>query len=78
MVICPEASKAQNNIAAVSADGRTVCVFIRRFYPSFEFFVQTFDGIGRSDRFPLLFRKAGEGEESIAGFLQALAVRVHP
>ena len=30
MLICPEASSAQNNIAAVSADGRTVCVLIRR------------------------------------------------
>jgi len=30
MLICPEASIAQNNIAAVSADGRTVCVLIRR------------------------------------------------
>lgn len=29
MLICPEASRAQNNIAAVSADGRTVCVLIR-------------------------------------------------
>src|ERR1700704_2045225 len=30
MVICPEASSAQNNIAAVSADGSTVCVLMRR------------------------------------------------
>ena len=30
MLIWPEASKAQNNIAAVSADGSTVCVLIRR------------------------------------------------
>src|SRR5260370_10564076 len=30
MLICPEASSAQNNIAAVSADGSTVCVLIRR------------------------------------------------
>jgi hypothetical protein len=30
MLIWPEASKAQNNIAAVSADGRMVCVLIRR------------------------------------------------
>src|SRR5258707_15499654 len=30
MLICPEASSAQNSMAAVSADGRTVCVFIRR------------------------------------------------
>jgi hypothetical protein len=27
MLICPETSNAQNNIAAVSADGSTVCVF---------------------------------------------------
>src|SRR5258708_25971949 len=30
MLICPDASNAQNNIAAVSADGRTVWVLIRR------------------------------------------------
>ena len=30
MVICPEASSAQNNIAAVSGDGRTVWVLMRR------------------------------------------------
>src|SRR3981081_3556617 len=30
MLIWPEASKAQNNMAAVSADGSTVCVLIRR------------------------------------------------
>src|SRR5437016_14561862 len=30
MLICPEASSAQNSMAAVSADGRTVCVLIRR------------------------------------------------
>src|SRR6266571_1655122 len=30
MLICPEASSAQNNIAAVSADGSRVCVLIRR------------------------------------------------
>ena len=30
MLIWPEASKAQNNIAAVSADGSTVCVLMRR------------------------------------------------
>ena len=30
MLIWPEASKAQNNMAAVSADGNTVCVLIRR------------------------------------------------
>src|SRR6266550_3085531 len=30
MLICPDASSAQNNIAAVSADGSTVCVLILR------------------------------------------------
>ena len=30
MLIWPEASNAQNNMAAVSADGSTVCVLIRR------------------------------------------------
>src|ERR1700724_3138100 len=30
MLICPDASNAQNNIAAVSADGSTVCVLMRR------------------------------------------------
>ena len=30
MVICPEASKAQNSMAAVSAQGSTVWVLIRR------------------------------------------------
>src|SRR3954453_7858591 len=30
IVICPEASKAQNSIAAVSAQGSTVCVLMRR------------------------------------------------
>src|ERR1700744_3651306 len=30
MLICPEASKAQNIIAAASADGSTVCVLILR------------------------------------------------
>jgi hypothetical protein len=30
MVICPEASRARNNIAAVSAEGDTVWVLIRR------------------------------------------------
>jgi hypothetical protein len=29
MLICPEASHAQNSMAAVSADGSTVCVLIR-------------------------------------------------
>jgi hypothetical protein len=30
VTICPDASNAQNSMAAVSALGRTVCVLIRR------------------------------------------------
>ena len=36
MLICPEASSAQNNIAAVSADGSTVWVLIRRLNSSWR------------------------------------------
>jgi hypothetical protein len=34
MLIWPEASSAQNNMAAVSAEGSTVCVLILRFSSS--------------------------------------------
>jgi hypothetical protein len=30
IMICPQASGAQNNVAAVSADGSTICVLMRR------------------------------------------------
>jgi hypothetical protein len=33
-LICPEASSGQNNMAAVSSDGSTVCVLMRRFNSS--------------------------------------------
>jgi hypothetical protein len=36
MLIWPEASSAQNNMAAVSADGSTVCVLIRRLNSSWR------------------------------------------
>src|SRR5947209_3842073 len=36
MVICPDAKRAQNNIAAVSADGSTVCVLMRRLNSSWR------------------------------------------
>ena len=36
MLIWPEASRAQNNMAAVSADGSTVCVLIRRLNSSWR------------------------------------------
>jgi len=33
-MICPQASGAQNSVAAVSADGRTICVLMRRLHSS--------------------------------------------
>src|SRR6188474_2597960 len=67
MLICPEASSAQNNIAAVSADGSTVWVLIRRLNSACR----------RSIAFvvlasPLARRQTGGGEEEVAGFLQAV------
>src|ERR1700720_3713298 len=67
MLIWPEASSAQNNIAAVSADGSTVCVLILR-----ELLVQPLDRIGRARAAPLARRQSCEGEQPIAGFLQAV------
>src|SRR3954464_12077364 len=68
MVIWPEASRAQNNIAAVSADGSTVWVLIRRLNSSCR----------RSIAFVVLALRhwlgggAGEGERAPAGFPQAV------
>src|SRR5580658_10907255 len=68
MLIWPEASNAQNSIAAVSADGSTVCVFD----PSLELLVQSFGRIGGPRAPPLARRKSCEGEQPVAGFLQAI------
>jgi hypothetical protein len=65
MVICPEASKAQNSIAAVSALGSTVWVFDA----PLELLVQSLDGVARPDRPPLAWREAGEREQFVAGLL---------
>src|SRR5947207_10801290 len=71
MLIWPEASKAQNNMAAVAADGSTVWVFIRRLNSSCR----------RSIAFVVLalrhwlWRKAREGEETVACLLQAVRHR---
>ena len=46
IVIYPEASKAQNSIAAVSALGRTVCVLIRRLNSSCSRSMAFVTGIG--------------------------------
>jgi hypothetical protein len=48
VTICPEASKAQKYLTAVSAFGRTAYVF----FPPLEFFGQTFDGGRRAERSP--------------------------
>jgi len=70
MVICPDASKAQNYITAVSAP----CYALGRqrdlgLYPPLKRFVQSVmtglsnhDRIRRADRFPQAFRKARESE----------------
>jgi hypothetical protein len=43
-----------------------------RFDPAFELFMQAFDGVGGSDRFPLALREAGEGKQFVAGLLQTV------
>src|SRR5688572_11052354 len=70
MLIWPEASSAQNSMAAVSAEGSTVCVLIRRLNSS-----QSLDGVGRSGTSPLARWQPGEGEEPIAGFFEAVSDR---
>src|SRR5438105_10592787 len=66
MVIWPEASSAQNNIAAVSADGSTVWVLIRRLNSSWS------RSIRGASALPLAGRQPGEGEEPITGLLEAV------
>jgi hypothetical protein len=68
MLIWPEASNAQNSMAAVSADGSTVWVLILRL----KLLVQALDRIRGPRAPPLARRQPGEGEEPIAGFLQAV------
>src|SRR6266542_2889416 len=71
MLIWPEASNAQNSIAAVSADGSHRL----RLDPSLELFVQTLDRIGGPGAAPLARRQPREGEEAIAGFFEAIGHR---
>ena len=52
---------------AVSAQGSMHWVLMRRF----EFLMQTLDGVGRPDGFPLVVREAQEGEELLASLFQA-------
>jgi hypothetical protein len=67
MVICPEGSRAQNSIAAVSAEGSRVCVLMRRLSPR-----AALDGIGSGCRSRLAVGQAGEGEHPISGLVQAV------
>jgi hypothetical protein len=66
MLICPEASSAQNSTAAVSADGSTVLD------PSLELFVQPLEGIGGAHAAPLARRQTREGEQAFSCLLQAV------
>jgi hypothetical protein len=43
-----------------------------RLDPPLEFLVQSFDRIGGAYAAPLARRQAGEGEEAVVGFLQAV------
>src|SRR5450432_1496516 len=67
MLICPEASSAQNNIAAVSADGRTVWVLIRRLNSSCK---RSIVLVVR--RMPLARRQAREGEQAVSCLIEAV------
>src|SRR5437763_16754709 len=64
MLICPEASSDQNSMAAVSAEGSTVCVLIRRLNSSCR---RSMALVVRA-----LFHSAGEAEQPFAGLLEAV------
>jgi len=68
ITIWPDASKAQNSIAAVSADGQHGL----RFDPPLELFMQTFNGVCCSRALPLRWWQRGECEQRISGFLEAV------
>ena len=68
MLIWPEASNAQNSMAAVSAEGNTVWVLIRRLNSS----CSPLDCVRSPRASPLARRKPGECEQALAGFLQAV------
>ena len=43
-----------------------------RLDPSLELLVQPLDGVGGANAAPLTWRQTGEGEEPVAGFVQAV------
>src|SRR5438876_10168181 len=72
MLICPEASSAQNNIAAVSADGSTVWVLIRRLNSSWS---RPIALVVRA-LFHWLGGSRVKGKEPITGLLEAVGYRL--
>src|SRR6185312_8705126 len=68
MVIWPAASKAQNSIAGVSAEGSTVCVLMRRLNSSCS---RSMAFVVRAD-FHWLSGNRVKGEQTIPGFFQAV------
>ena len=62
----------QNNIAAVSADGNTVWVLIRRLNSSWSRSI----ALVVRHALPLAARQPGEGEESITSLLEAVGYRL--
>ena len=63
----PLTPSAQNSMAAVSDEGSTVWVLLRRF----ELLIEALGGVAGPGAFPLARRQAREGEQPVAGLLQA-------
>ena len=68
MLIWPEASRAQNDISG--GVGRRQHGL--RLDPPLELLVEAFDGVRGPGASPLRWWQAGEGEEGVAGLLQAI------
>src|SRR6266567_2789105 len=68
MLIWPDASRAQNSIAAVSAEGQHGLGLD----PSLELLMEAFDRVCGARAPPLARWQASEGEQAIARFLQAV------
>src|ERR671939_366289 len=68
MLIWPEASRAQNSMAAVSAEGSTVWVLMRRLNSSCS---RSMAFVVRAD-FHWPGGQPGEGEQRLAGLLEAV------
>src|SRR5262249_46658792 len=71
VVICPAASSAHNNMAAVSAEGNTVWVLIRRLNSSWSRSI----ALGGTRTLPLADKQPGEGEQPVTGLFEAVGYR---